>query len=158
RPIFIFLFGYFVVFFQAYIDLLLGNISPNDTFFFVVPDVINRGAALNTVGLVMLLIGYSFRQSPRILRPHFQKSIPIVYLVILLTFFNVLQVYLNINVLLSGEYSQEQLENSAGTAGSYANLLFYVTYLAVIICHTLNCRRRESCTLWGFFRGLGLLF
>lgn len=160
RPIYMFLLGYIIVFFQGYVDLYLGNLNPNSFFFFINPGLINQGALLSVIGLIMLFIGYLTGRK-RVKKRTENSSLiylPIKGLVYVLTVFNLLNIALNATQMLSGEYSQEAIENNAGTIGSYAQLLFYVVYLGVIVIHAINCRVSGIGSIWTFLRKLGPLF
>lgn len=161
RPIFMFLIGYLIVFFQAYVDLMLGNLDPRSFFFFVKPSLINQGALISVGGLIMVFLGYlTGRTSIHKKRRSnlVENAMPLRQLLYFLTIFNLLNVAFNARQMLSGEYSQEAIENSAGTIGSYIQLLFYVTYLSVIVIHSINSRVNANRNVFVFLKKLGGLF
>lgn len=160
RPIYMFLIGYIIVFFQAYVDLFLENLQPNAIFFFIKPGLINQAAILSVTGLIMVFVGYLTGRK----RVSTKKKItPLSYLptkqlIYVLTFFNVFNIFLNGQQMLSGEYSQEAIESSAGTVGAYVQLLFYVSYLSIIVIHSINSRVLANTSIIVFLKKLGPLF
>ncbi|MCS4238346.1 hypothetical protein M2306_001541 [Myroides gitamensis] len=158
RPIFLFLLGYLIVFFQGYTDLLLGNLLATDLFYFVKPHLINQAALLSCAGLIALFLGYFIRLKPIKKKYKVFSVIPLDRLIIVFTLFNLLSIYLNLKTFLSGEYSQELIESNSGTSSSYAQLLFYITYLSIIILHAINCRLKGANSIIQFVKGLGWLF
>lgn len=116
---------------------------------------------MSAIGLIALFVGYLTgrkRVKESRTKGRSLEFLPINSLVYVLTAFNLLNIALNAAQMLSGEYSQEAIENSAGTLGSYAQLLFYVVYLGVIVIHTINSRIVGINSIWVFLRKLGLLF
>ncbi len=54
----LFLISYFIVYFQNYIDLLLGNISQYDYLSIALPDAINKSVWISMTGLMSFFLGY----------------------------------------------------------------------------------------------------
>ncbi|MEK6513459.1 O-antigen polysaccharide polymerase Wzy [Myroides odoratimimus] len=158
RPIYLFLLGYLIVFFQGYLDLLLGYIDEFDKFYFVHPSLINQSALLSLLGLVALFMGY-FSYKKKLLRIKVKYKItPLKGLILFFTFLHVLYIYFNISTILYGQYSQALIESQVGSAAAYIELLFYVTYLSIIIIHAINCRLREVVSIKEFVLSLNKLF
>ncbi|MHC5310080.1 O-antigen polysaccharide polymerase Wzy [Myroides sp. LJL116] len=150
RPIFLFLVGYLIVFFQGYLDLFLGYIDEFDLFYFVHPTLINKAALLSLIGLVSLFLGYySYKKRGKIRHRKF-KVVPIKKLVWFFYFLLIGYVYFNIAQILYGSYSQAMIESSVGTIGAYMELLYYITYLSLLILHVINCRLNHVKTIKGF--------
>lgn len=158
RPMYLFLIGYFIVFYQAYLDVLFGNIRENDLFFFYKSTLINKAALLSTIGLLALFLGYFLRVKKIKVKPEKLKYIPLKKLIIFFTIINLVSLAANIKTLLYGEYSQALLEEKAGSLGSYLELIFYVTYLSILIIHAINCRLVNVQSVRQFIKSLGLLF
>lgn len=158
RPVVFFLLGYLIVFFQAYIDLLLGNLESGDYFFFIKPSLINRASLLSSMGLLTLFIGYYsvIKKSKTRFVKH--KVYPLKPLIWLFTLLNIISIYLNLDSYLYGEYNQASIEESAGSLGAYFQLLFYISYLAIIILHSINSRLIGEIGVWNFLKKLGVLF
>lgn len=158
RPIYLFLIGYFIVFYQAYIDVLLGNLKETDLFFFYKSSLINNAALLSTIGLLAMFIGYFIRFKPILVKSEKLKYIPLKNIILFFTFINIVSLYANLKTFLSSEYSQALIEEKAGSLGSYLELIFYVTYLSILILHAINCRLKNISSIKTYIKGLGPLF
>lgn len=132
----IFLIGYLIVFFQLYIDLLIGNLDKNDRAF-ANSDTIMSCAIISLCGLLAFFCGYTFRaiKNKKFLQEKGRVLIPDTSLLkVLLPISLVLFVIYNYRMILLGGYSQEMLEAQAGTMGLYSNILFQ-TFLFLYISY-----------------------
>lgn len=141
----LFLIGYLIVFYQCYVDLLLGNIEADDNLF-VSSQIIIKCCLISTIGLSAFGFGYltinSYnRKSDGNIKYEVGKLSKYRVLFYIAT---VLYFIFNIRKILSGEYSQEILEAEAGTMVLYSDMLFIITFV-VLLAHILikNIQNRE---------------
>ena len=155
----LFILGYLIVCFQRYIDLLVGNIAPNDGYYLVSPDLINKCALLSLVGLLCFIIGYLFYNPsiPKLRKIASPIYVPTKWLIFLLSVAVFLFIYNYGSETLSAGYSQAILEAKKETMASYSEVFIYSLIYAILILHTKN-RKEKGETLFGFIKSLGLLF
>jgi len=162
RPSTLFLLGYFIVFFQCYIDLLIGNLTEDNKFLFVSPWLINKAALLSLGGLIAFLVGYILylpREGIEISDADSSRAIyPIKILVLVFGLVSVFFVYFNGTDYLGGSYSQEYLESKAGTMALYSEILYIVICMSIIVLHCRTCYIQEISSLWQYVKQFGLLF
>ncbi|MFR9165364.1 MAG: O-antigen polysaccharide polymerase Wzy [Dysgonomonas sp.] len=159
RPIIFFLIGYCIVFFQLYVDILLGNVNANNSFLFVNSMLINQAALLSCGGLITFLLGYLIFSNQKI---RSRNTVPKVYslngLSCILLFFLLLFIYYNGSNYIMGSYSQEFMEEKAGTMAAYSEILFLSTYFSIVILNCRRCRIEKIDDTWLFVKSYGILF
>lgn len=132
--------GYFIVFFQKYLDLILGFISPYNTLFASIL-TITKCALISYCGLLAFLIGYINMHIKVSTKNRTVFSIvplgPFKFLFVLST---LLYVFYNYRYALSQSYSQEILEAQAGTMILYSNIVFQVVVFAYFAYFSVNRR------------------
>lgn len=155
RPFLIFLFGYFVVFFQRYIDLALGLIGPDDAIF-LKPSLIVKTLCMSTAGYIVLILGYTLyqRRSDKSLDSH-RVIYDVAFMRNCFRFAFVIFVLFKAESLLRGEYSQEELEQSAGGMSNYASILTIVTYMSLLSVSLNNSVVAGDKTIWYFLNEFG---
>jgi len=162
RPSTLFITGYLIVFFQCYIDLLVGNLTEYDRLIFVDSRLINKAALLSLGGLITFFVGYILYTPRKNLAIARADSSQIIYPLNILKIFFVLVtflfIYFNGSDCLIGSYSQEYLENKAGTMALYSEILFIITFMSIITLHCRNSSIKGISTLWQYVKSLGLLF
>lgn len=162
RPSTLFLLGYIIVFFQCYVDLLVGNLTENNSFLFVSPWLINKASLLSLGGLIAFLVGYILyipREGFDIRSADSSQYIyPIRILVIVFGLVSFFFVYFNGADYLSGAYSQMYLENKAGTMALYSEILYLVICMTIIVFHCRTCYIQDISSLWQYVKQFGLLF
>lgn len=129
----IFLLGYLVVFFQRYVDLILGYVSENERFF-VDQNTILRCTIISLCGLLAFFVGYSIQLNKEE-NISYSQSVYIpntTPLKILLFFSLILFIIYNYKMIVLGNYSQEMLEAQAGTMGLYSNILFQIVFFLYV--------------------------
>ena len=156
RIAYIFLLGYFIVFFQRYLDLIAGLCSPNNSFLFNSSDTIIRTAALSFIGLIAFILGYISYKS---YGNYAQKNIKIIEtstLKGLSLIFTIIFVALNGADFIAGSYSQASIESRQGTVAAYSQVICQAFYLATL---TLEIYQNKPClSFWQFLKQLGVRF
>lgn len=159
RPVLFFLLGYFIVFYQLYVDLLLGYTSARNTTF-IDPDIINVSATYSTIGLYAFLIGYCGYIAKT--KKYSDNSLPVIKynlypFCILFIIASFLRIFYSLKNMLSGiQYSQEMLENAAGGIQNYTSILFMTSFYALLAIHTNNLKGSNDISVKQYFRKLGL--
>ena len=156
---YLFLIGYFIVFFQRYIDLLLGYFSPNDTFLWSNSYTINRSALITLCGYTSFVLGYLYYRPKYKLISYSAQCHPtpinvfplkIISLCCVALFF-----YYNGADYIAGTYSQEYIESKRGTMAAYSEVL---TLSFFIIIFSLEIYNNNYSSLKQYIRGLGIVF
>ena len=162
RPSILFIVGYLIVFFQRYIDVLIGNMEANNRYLFVSPELINKCALLSLIGLLCFIIGYLFYNPAikKIRETAVQKYVSIrsvrwlnYLLLILVIWF----LYAYGSYYLSNIYSKDFLDSHKGSAASYLQFAIQSLIFAILILHA-KTGKKEGETFLGFAKSLGLLF
>ena len=132
RPFLIFVFGYFILYFQRYIDLALGFVSCNDSVF-LKSSLIVKSLSMSVVGYISLFLGYysivpSYANRQDLCHIKFDN----IYLRRLFLFSIFLFLLFCAKGMISGNYSQEDLEKSAGGMTNYSSILLVVSYFSLL--------------------------
>lgn len=155
RPFIVFLLGYFIVFFQKYFDLYWGLTSTDDDVFRN-KSLIVYSLLLSCLGLAALMIGYyssdSKNNSSKIVSYRIYNTKILKRLMIFATF---LIIVFKAKTLISGEYSQEELEMSAGGMSNYSSIFFVVVYFALLSISVYNCCVLKERKVRDFIRQFG---
>lgn len=157
RPGVLFLFGYTIVHFQYYIDLLLSNVSPTDSFLFVNQTIICKAALLSLIGLISFLLGYTIYKSRDKLRRYsgnisLVPILPLVFLSYLLIF---LFIYNTDISYFSGGYGVEK----DGTISGYIELFCQLIFYAILIINSRNCQLSANrSSFLKYIKSFGYLF
>lgn len=133
----IFLLGYIIVHFQCYVDVLMGNISADDSFLMVRPDLILKSAFLALLGLSAFSCGYFCTQGKPM--PSFKKQ-AVVSLIPLLLFTTIMLPVWIFSVggeYFAGGYGRDV---DVGAFSSYASLIFEMSLWAIPLLHARNFR------------------
>ncbi|MGN6397310.1 MAG: O-antigen polymerase [Mucilaginibacter sp.] len=145
RIVYLFLLGFAIVHFQAYIDYLLGNLSSNNAFLWVDTAIVTKALVISSMGFVSYITGYSFNKNLVNIKTDSNrkytntKSLNIIATIILiLFFFTVNKDYLN------GQYGSADI----GTTAQILAFIFEAAIYAIIIieCKNLIVARRSSIT------------
>lgn len=143
----IFLFGYMIVGFQSYIDLLLGNKNFYDYDIWVNPNNIVYSASVVTIGFFSYLLGncFTIKSSDTIF--YHQLKVTNIFLLkfllvlVLVVFFaTVNKAYLVGGYILGAEVPM-------GTTAKYMALIFHGVIFSVIVLHTRNLKIKEDAQL-----------
>lgn len=157
-PTILFLISYVVVYFQRYLDLLLGFITPQDDCF-CEESVILRCAIISTIGLTAFFLGSLIpkRTKKKEKVSNIPKRIDKKVLDIFILFFFILYVYFNQWVFQGIRYSQELLEQQAGTMALYSAMLIQITFFLHLTYTIVNLRGQKN-TFTKFRKECGLIF
>ena len=159
KPSYLFLLAFSVGFFQMYIDLLLGNITENEQYIFIQPNLINQGAILSTAGLITFLFGYyCYRRKNKNNKVYDKQPIPMTPMRVFFILVALLYFATNLEALLSGGYSQAMLEARAGTLEGYAEILFMVTLTAFLTIACVNLQLLGEKSFKEYVKYLGIPF
>lgn len=152
----IFLVGYLIVFFQLYIDLLLGFLDKYDRVF-ANPNTIMRCAIISLCGLLAFFLGYTFKTVKKRNREELiikiPKTTPLKFLLVISL---VLFVVYNYKIILLGGYSQEMLEAQAGTMGLYSNMLFQIFFFLYVSCKSFTFKNLSVTNLYSYVKHIGV--
>lgn len=163
RISYLFLVGYFIVFFQYNIDLALGfvNISNN---VFASPRIINTGCIYATIGLSAFYLGNAFSISAHVNNRCFSSLVPDKFILVqklVLLFFTCLYIKINGLKILSGDfrYTQDYLQASSGTLANYSSVMIYVMTFTILVSNVYNIRLLGyKLNFWQFIKKIGFIF
>ena len=141
RPFFLFLIGYFIVFFQRYYDLEFGLINEYHPVF-LKPGIINKSLCYSILGLSSYLLGYYITPTiPTVNKSHNKnRKIPIRGMRIAFYFASVLYIIFTVPELLNGTRSQEQLEQMAGSMSNFSMTLYISVFFSYLAICVYNCK------------------
>ncbi len=157
RIVYIFIIGYVIVFFQKYIDLVLGNCSKLDTYLFMSHTIINKTALLSLVGLVAFLLSYITTNNNFQLKSSYTSNIPIKPLNYLLGIAVLLFVFINGADYIIGSYNQEYLDNRQGSIGAYSEVLVRALIIVILTFDVHNSHNKKVNFL-KYAKRLGFIF
>lgn len=140
----LFLIGYLIVFYQCYVDLLLGNIKA-DNGLFVNSQIIIKCCLISTIGLSAFGFGYLTNKSYNSKSDGNNKYDveKINKYRVLFYLAAILYLIFNAKKFVSGGYSQEILEVEAGTMVLYSDMLFIITFV-ILLAHILKNNIQNS--------------
>lgn len=159
RPIILFIISFHIVFFQFYYDLVLG-IKDISNISFLSPELINKCTILSSIGLCVFYIGASLTEYKCVqsTRTHnTTKQIDTQPYKIIFIFSTILWLIYNVEICLSGAYSQEMLEQSAGTLVNYSNILFTVASITLISTITYNLHNIRCNSIYEYLKPFGVV-
>lgn len=155
RPIIVFLLGYFIVFFQKYFDLSFGLIDETNSNF-TKQGIINKSLCISTLGLISLLIGY---YSINKMKTHRQRHVKSYYRLKPMRLFflisGIIFFLFKIPEIISGSYSQADLEASAGGLGNFSMTLFKVAFFTYLTFCVYDCKVRKTGSYKQLFKTFG---
>lgn len=154
----IFLVGYLIVFFQYYVDLLIGNLDKNERVF-ANSNIIMSCFVISLCGLLAFFCGYTFStfKNKKVQQEKIEK-IPNTKLLKFLLFISlVLFVVYNYKMILLGGYSQEMLEAQAGTMGLYSNMLFQIFLFLYISYKSITFKYVGSSNFKTYVKHIGIV-
>lgn len=153
----LFLFAFTVVSFQIYVDVLLGNVSPDDPFLMLRSSLICKVAFLSLSGLSAFLCGY-FWQKGKIYVSRGGEIVPLGPLIVFTTvlfpvwFFIMGPAYFTGGYGIAGRLAGVERNAFA----SYVALIMELMIYAIPFLHAKNLRSlRIRPSLWCFIRGMG---
>lgn len=157
----LFLLGYVIVFYQCYIDLLLGFMSADNSLF-VSSSIIIKCCLLSTIGLSAFGFGY-LKEKKKIGETTIEKKDEVVDLGlfrVMLFVATIVYLYYNMGKMMSGVYSQEILEAEAGTMVLYSDIFFMISFVLLMTYIVKNNIQFKGVSFPQYFRqfGLGSLF
>jgi hypothetical protein len=132
----LFLLGYTIVFFQYYIDYVLGNVSDSEMRIWVDKTIVVKSMVLAIVGMLCFMIGY-LSYKGRVVNEDTKTNYTYVSvnLLVYINLFSLILFYTTVNPLyLLGHYGVE----SMGSTATYASLIFEITYFAIVIQFSRN--------------------
>ncbi len=154
RPSVLFLIGFYIVHFQLYLDVLFGQLSPDDPTWMIDSDLILKSANISLIGLASFFAGYFIKPGKLYFSRKQISTYPLNYLIHLSAIFFV--------AFLLGtdwKYFSDALygqEGSAGTMFSYLVRLFECSLYAIPILHCRNIQaQRVHVSLGVFIKELG---
>lgn len=160
-PLYLFLFGYLVVHFQFYFDILLGNITETESWLFVAPSLIPKAAMVSTMGLLSFYVGYlSHSDSEEIvcIEEEEMQIYPLNILILISCF--LLLIFLNfagLNYILGGYGGDAQIE--VGGIAAYSELLLQLSFYASMILNARNAKTLYiEYTFKEYVKSYGLFF
>ncbi len=133
----LFIVGYLIVFYQRYLDLILGNISV-DSVLFVSSRIIIKCCILSTIGLAAFGFGYlTLKNNGNTSLKAYRKTTDLKVFRFMFFLSTVLYFIFNMQKIVSGSYSQENLEAEAGTMALYSDILFVISFV-ILIAHVVK--------------------
>jgi hypothetical protein len=138
-------FGYLIVHFQYYTDLIFDNSDLSNKFIWVNSEVLNKTIILSTVGIICFFIGYlSFKKRIKSGKQWINENIQhTTYLKILAFIFLLLYFYWANPLYFFGNNGIIEL----GSAASYVIVLFEVCTLAILIQNVRNLKNKGEFNL-----------
>lgn len=147
RPSLLFLFGFFIVNFQIFIDLLLG-ITNQDNQAFVVSSLINRGFIFSSISLVAYLFGYvNFKVKPLKDKVAYEN---IYFSKTVISFFSILSLLCLILFLYQTGYNDlingagyKELGNITEDTTNRSEYIFSIIMYAQVLMLTYNIEKKN---------------
>lgn len=133
---FIFIIGYFIVFFQYHIDFLLGNVNKSVLFIWINEKIVLKSLSLSVIGLISFIIGYLTLNSSRVKSTDSIQKVGTWYLVILACISLPLYFYFANPLYFLGYYGIVDL----GQEAEYIIQLFQVFAFGALIQTSRNIR------------------
>lgn len=143
KAVYFFILGYIIVHFQCYIDLLLGNISENNSWFFGNANIIIKVSYISLLGLISFYLGYltynGYIKSKNKIRKT-KYTYPLGYLIaltypVLYLFFRTV----GLEYILGG-YGSVGIE--VGGIGAYSQLILQLLFYAIMILNYINAKTK----------------
>lgn len=150
--------GYLIVFYQKYIDLIVGNIQISDECL-ISSNVITKCILLSNAGYSAFVLGFlkkrkiNFGKYISLSKRSFYDTSIIRMIYYFATF---LFTILNWRKMYAWSYSQAQAEMEAGTWVQYSDLLFQISYILLLAYIVNNCNVAGKVNLKRFARMLNL--
>lgn len=168
RAIIIFSISFFVVHFQTYIDILLGKEIYDQYGFYSNVFTCSKTAILSLLGFAVLGLSYTInlKYLSRNIKHDYRHRITsevneisykaaVIFLVVLFGLF----VSINGEQYLSGNYSQEMIENNSGTLKAYVPLLIDSLVISCVILKSLYWKNRNiRISVLKYLKSFGILF
>ena len=150
-------FGYLIVHFQYYIDLILDNSDLSNKYIWVNFNVLNKTIIISTIGITCFFIGYlSFKKNKKNDKQRVKENIQnTTYLKILALMFLILYFYWANPLYFFGNNGILEL----GNAASYIIVLFEVCTLAILMQNVRNLKNKGqlNLTFIKYLRSHGIL-
>lgn len=165
RVSYLFIIGFFIVFFQYNIDLMLGNISVSHPVFASSASICTA-ALLSVVGLSSFVLGNTLalaKLDPKEYGEYGDK-VPQKYIFvqkILLLTCVLLYLYFNMRTILSGSYvySEDAMKSSAGSLSNYSVVMVQVFVFTILSSNAFNIKiSGNRISPWDYLKSNGLLF
>ncbi|ENV47589.1 hypothetical protein P255_01952 [Acinetobacter brisouii CIP 110357] len=156
RASYIFVIGFLIVNFQAYIDLIFEKVSINDIDLWVDITIINESAIISSVGLLSFLLGYSVKRIIPFPERNFKiYCYPTKFLKLLSLFFLVLYFYFVNPAYLKGGYALFDM----GASAKYLALAFNASIFAIYVQESRNIinNKIKIKNFYDFIKHVGLL-
>lgn len=154
---YLFVIGYFIVFFQRYFDLLFGLREPSD-FCFASEGTIMKCVTISLIGQCAFYLGNILFRFGSIKREKNQSYVDISSLKLLFMLSTVVFFVFNGYKLFSYSYSQDSLAAEAGTMVLYSSM-FYQILLVLILSYTVcNSKILQFNRYRDYYRYLGMPF
>ena len=149
-----FIIGYTIVFFQNYIDLLLGFTDWDHYLSVAYPKAVCKSALISLSGFICFCIGYLLYRNNRYRKRQSKKEytpLKIIKLLTLVTFI----IYINSmdRNYINGGYGEVEIAGTVGFIGYFLEALLY----GVIILYSINCSSNtmKDIGIISYIRGLG---
>lgn len=163
---YIFLGAYLIVHFQKYLDLLLNPYMTDRFNVYSNHHNVLKTAYISVIGLISLLLGYQICRSYNIkykikafqeyqaCNGRIFRNISTMFLVSVVLFFMI-----NGNLYLSGNYSQEMLNNMSGSINAYIVLIVdFMMYASIIVKSIELSKLRTRTTFVQYLRSFNIPF
>lgn len=153
----LFIIGYLIVFYQRYFDLILGNISA-DSILFVSSQIIIKCCLISTTGLAAFGFGYlAMTKTNKTTFVNNTKAIDLKGLRLLFLFSTIVYFVFNLRNIITGTYSQANLEAEAGTIALYSDMLFVISFVTLIANVVKNNIQERTISFIQFNSQFGLI-
>lgn len=168
RISYVFLAGFFIVFFQYNVDLAFHNITITNEVFASTSSICSS-ALLSVMGLssfnigntIGLNIGLKQKERKRendipVISPEFLKIQKLLFIV-----FVILYLYYNTNIILSGGfvYNEETMAELAGSLSNYSVVMVQVLVFTILSCNAFIIKvAGMHISFWKYFKANGLFF
>lgn len=149
-----FIIGYTIVFFQNYVDLLLGFTDWNNYLSIAYPNTVCKSAVISLSGFICFCIGYLlYKDNYRGKQFSKKEYTPLRALKILTLVMFVIYISSVGENYISGGYGEVEVAGTIGFVGYFFEALLY----GVIVLYSINCSNGtiKNLTVISYIKGLG---
>ena len=155
RICYIFIIAYLIVYFQIYLEYLLGNFDFSHKRFWISENIIIKSSIISSLGLFSFYFGYILKKDIKKNRNlNMRRTITSLSSYKILSFLLLLIYLFTINPLyLFGGYGKFDM----GSTARYASILFELSIIAILVQNIINLNNNKIDFI-KYFKSLGVYF
>lgn len=141
RFLYLFLFGFLIVHFQMYLEIILGTYRTFYHDYLIDPTIVNKSAIISSMALFSILIGFTYKNRISVTKKntiYVSKGGEKVFFILNLVLFVIFLFTANKDYL-SGGYGKTEI----GVIANYVQIYLISSFLGIIAYTTYQVKRRE---------------